>query len=233
MAEIDDLDDAVERQRAHAHAYTLDGYAAGMIRGLDHVVLVVMDLDAAIADHRARGYLVQRGGEHPGGVSHNALIGFADGSYLELFAFHDLAKAGRDHTWAPVAKRGGGWADFALRCDDVDAEAKALGELVAGPATPGGRTRPDGVQLAWTVARLRKPLPFLITDRTARELRVPSGDATRHPNGVAGVTSIVLGATNRPSVADAYARLRDRGAPPIDIREAKEDGVLDVIFAAR
>jgi hypothetical protein len=204
-----------------------------MIRGLDHVVLVVLDLEAAIAEHRARGYLVQRGGEHPGGVSHNALIGFADGSYLELFAFHDLEKSRGNHTWAPVAERGGGWADFALLSDDVEAEAKALEDIVARPPEQGGRARPDGVQIAWTVARLRRPLPFLISDRTPRELRVPSGDATRHPNGVAGVTSIVLGATDKQAVFDRYARLRERGGPPIDIREAKEDGVLDVIFAAR
>ena len=204
-----------------------------MIRGLDHVVLVVLDLDAAIAEHRARGYLVQRGGEHPGGVSHNALIGFADGSYLELFAFHDLAASRGKHSWAPVAERGGGWADFALLSDDVETDAKELGDLLTRPVEEGGRARPDGVQIAWTVARLRRPLPFLIADRTPRDQRVPSGDATRHPNGVAGVTSIVLGARDVGAVTESYARLRERGAPLIDIREAEADGVIDVLFAAR
>ena len=233
MTEVDDLDDAVERKRAGGHAYTLDGYAATMIKGLDHVVLVVLDLDAAIAEHRGRGYIVQRGGEHPGGVSHNALIGFADGSYLELFAFHDLKKSRGKHSWAPVAERGGGWADFALLSDDVVTDAAKLGDLLVRPTEPGGRKRPDGVEIGWRVARLRSPLPFLIMDRTPRELRVPSGDATRHPNGVAGVTSVVLGARDVDAVAGAYSRLRERGAPLIDIREAQSDGVIDVLLAAR
>lgn len=204
-----------------------------MIRGLDHVVLVVLDLDAAIAEHRARGYLVQRGGEHPGGVSHNALVGFADGSYLELFAFHDLAKSRGNHSWAPVAERGGGWADFALLSDDVTSDAAKLGELLERPVEAGGRARPDGVQIGWRVARLRKPLPFLITDTTPREQRVPSGDATRHPNGVAGVTSVVLGARDVAAVTNDYQRLRELGAPAIEIRKADRDGLIDVSFAAR
>src|SRR5688572_33398539 len=134
-----------------------------MIRGVDHVVLVTLDLDEAMREHRGRGFLVQVGGEHPGGISHNALVGFADGSYLELLAFHDLAKAREaKHSWAPVAERGGGWADFALLSDDVEADAVALGDLLTRPAEKGGRTRPDGVQIGWRVARLRSPLPFLI-----------------------------------------------------------------------
>ena len=78
-----------------------------MIRGFDHVVLVVLDLDAAVAEHRERGFTVTPGGEHAGGLTHNALVGFADGSYLELIAFHDLAAAHGKHSWAPVAERGG------------------------------------------------------------------------------------------------------------------------------
>jgi hypothetical protein len=205
-----------------------------VIRGVDHVVLVTLDLDAAIAEHRARGFLVQRGGEHPGGMSHNALVGFADGSYLELFAFHDLAKAREaKHSWAPVAERGGGWADFALLSDDVVADAAELGDLLTRRAEKGGRTRPDGVQIGWRVARLRSPLPFLIDDVTPRDQRVPSGDATKHPNGVAGVSSVVLGARDLATVTGAYARLRERGAPPIQIRSADRDGVIDVVFGSR
>ena len=78
-----------------------------MIRGLDHVVLVVLDLDAAVAEHRKRGFTVTPGGEHAGGLTHNALVGFQDGSYLELIAFHDVAAASGKHSWAPVAERGG------------------------------------------------------------------------------------------------------------------------------
>jgi hypothetical protein len=201
-----------------------------MLKGLDHVVLVVFDLDAAVADHRARGFTLTPGGEHAGGLTHNALVGFQDGSYLELIAFHDLAAARGKHTWAPVAERGGGWADFALRSSDLREDAAALGDLVARPPEDGGRTRPDGIAIAWRVARLVAPLPFLIEDATARDLRVPSGDAARHANGIVGVERVVLGATDAALVTARYAALRARGALEIEIRRAERDGVMDVTF---
>jgi hypothetical protein len=199
-----------------------------VIRGLDHLVLVVLDLTAAVADHRLRGFTVTPGGKHAAGLTHNALVGFEDGSYLELIAFHDLATARGKYSWAPVAERGGGWADFALHSDDIAQDVAALDTLVARPAEDGGRTRPDGVAVAWRVARLEKPLPFLIEDLTARDLRVPHGAAALHANGTTGVASIVLGATDPVRVAERYALLRERGAPDVEVRRADRDGLLDV-----
>ena len=201
-----------------------------MIRGLDHVVLVVRDLDTAVTEHRRRGFTVTPGGEHAGGLTHNALVGFQDGSYLELIAFHHLAAASGKHSWAPVAERGGGWADFALLSSDVAEDAAALGELAARPPEDGGRMRPDGIAIAWRVVRLEKPLPFLIEDLTARDLRVPHGAAATHENGTNGIASIVLGATDPARVAERYMRLRERGAPEVEARRAERDGLLDVRF---
>jgi Glyoxalase-like domain len=201
-----------------------------VISGLDHVVLVVLDLAPAVADHRERGFTVTPGGEHSGGLTHNALVGFQDRSYLELIAFHDLATARGKHSWAPAADRGGGWADFALASNDLLQDVAALSDLVARPPEDGGRTRPDGVALAWRVARLNQPLPFLIQDLTARDLRVPGGDAAKHANGTTGVASIVIGATDPAQVSARYALLRERGAPDIEIRRADRDGLLDVRF---
>ena len=199
-----------------------------MISGLDHVVLVVLDLANAVADHRERGFTVTPGGEHAGGLTHNALVGFQDGSYLELIAFHDLAAAGGKHSWAPIAERGGGWADFALRSNDLLQDAAALSDLVARPPEDGGRTRPDGIAIAWRVARLHQPLPFIIQDLTARDLRVPSGAAAKHPNGTTGVAAIVVGATDPDLVVDRYARLRVRDVSDIEIRRADRDGLIDI-----
>jgi hypothetical protein len=204
-----------------------------VIRGLDHVVLVVLDLARAVADHRERGFTVTPGGEHAGGLTHNALVGLQDGSYLELIAFHDLAAARGKHSWAPVAERGGGWADFALASNELLQDVAALSDLVTRPPEDGGRTRPDGVAIAWRVARLQPPLPFLIQDLTARELRVPSGDAAKHANGTTGVSSIVIGATDPTRVTERYALLRARGAPQIEIRRAERDGVLEVRFRSQ
>jgi hypothetical protein len=201
-----------------------------VIRQLDHVVLVVIDLDAAVAEHRARGFTVTPGGEHAGGLTHNALVGFQDGSYIELIAFHDIAAARGKHSWQPVAERGGGWADFALLSDDLTKDLAALGDLVERPPEDGGRTRPDGVAIAWRAARLHRPLPFLVEDLTVRDLRAPGGAAARHANGITRVASVVLGATDPALVSSRYAVLRGRGAPDIKIRQTDRDGLIDVAF---
>src|SRR5437016_2703006 len=94
-----------------------------MIRMLDHVVLVARDLDAAVADHRRRGFTVTPGGKHADGLTHNALVPFADGSYLEIVAFPDLDRA-VSHRWWKIAAEGGGFADFALLSDDLGADER-------------------------------------------------------------------------------------------------------------
>ena len=201
-----------------------------MIRQLDHVVLVVLDLERAIAEWRGRGFIVTPGGEHAGGLTHNALVGFTDGSYVELIAFHDVAAARGRHQWQPIAERGGGWADFALLSDDLVGDAKMLGALVAKQPEDGGRTRPDGVALKWRTARLTAPLPFLIEDVSDRELRVPSGVAAAHANGIAGIVRVVVGSTDPIALRARYDALRRIGAPPITLQVAERDGVIDVIF---
>ena len=200
-----------------------------MLRQLDHVVLVARDLNSAIADHRRRGFTVTPGGEHADGTTHNALITFADGSYLELVAFRDLSRA-LTHRWWKIAADGGGLADFALLSDDLTADSTALADLVKTPPKDGGRIRPDGVELKWRTAVLKPPLPFVIEDLTARELRVPGGAAAEHANGATGIASVVIGAVDIGDAEWRYAALRERGAPQFELRKAKRDGLVDLRF---
>jgi catechol 2,3-dioxygenase-like lactoylglutathione lyase family enzyme len=200
-----------------------------MLRQLDHVVFVVRDLQAAIADYRRRGFTVTPGGEHADGATHNALVPFADRSYLELVAFHDLGQS-LTHPWWNIAADGGGLADFALLSDDLAADSAALADLVKRPPQEGGRIKPDGVEIRWRTAVLKAPLPFVIEDLTPRDLRVPGGAATEHANGATGIASVVLGAVDIADVEWRYAALRERGAPKIELRKAEQDGLLDVRF---
>jgi hypothetical protein len=200
-----------------------------MLRQLDHVVLVVRDLASAMADHRRRGFTVTPGGEHADGITHNALITFADGTYLEIVAFRDPARA-LTHRWWKIAADGGGFADFALLSDDLDADIAALADLLKTPPKEGGRIRPDGVELKWRTASLKPPLPFVIEDLTARELRVPGGAAAEHANGARGIASVVVGAVDIGDAEWRYAALRERGAPKVELRKAERDGLADVRF---
>src|ERR1700674_5736533 len=86
-----------------------------MLTGIDHLVVVTADLESAIAGCEHLGFTVVRGGRHAAG-SHNALVAFADGSYIELIAFQDPASP---HPWNVALAKGGGLIDFCAQTDDL------------------------------------------------------------------------------------------------------------------
>lgn len=196
-----------------------------MFTRIDHLVILVRQLDDAIQTYRGLGFQVIPGGEHPGGT-HNALVAFADGSYLELIAFQRPEQP-HGHRWYRFLAAGGGLVDFALGADDVAAavdQARAAGLDYHGPV-PGARRRPDGQELAW---RLGTPgadwtgqLPFLIDDVTPRGSRVPEGEQARQPNGVIGVRSVTVAVRDLSQAAAAFGRLL--GTEPSAL---VEDGAL-------
>jgi hypothetical protein len=176
-----------------------------MLRHIDHIVILVRDLDEASAGYSAAGFTVVPGGVHAGGATHNALVGFADGAYLELIAFTEPDKEVPHRWWRRLAK-GEGFVDYALLSDNLDDDAAAMRTRKVDVEDPvvGGRDRPDGQHVGWknlhlTAAPARMALPFVIEDTTARSLRVPSGDTAAHPNGAAGVSSLTLIVTDLPA----------------------------------
>ncbi|MEP6559384.1 MAG: VOC family protein [Burkholderiales bacterium] len=158
---------------------------------LDHIVIAVHDLQRTVADYQALGFTVTPGGQHPGRTSHNALVVFADGAYLELIAWQ--APAPQERWWRDLQQFGDGPVDFALLPADVVAATKAArasGLELSGPLD-GSRKQPDGAELKWQTARHATPdVPFLCADITPRSWRVPEGVARQHANGVTGVSSL-------------------------------------------
>ena len=80
--------------------------AETLLPPLDHLVIAVHDLDAAIDRHQNMGYQVVIGGHHPGRLSHNALVIFQDGSYFELIAWS--APAPQEDWWHILQRQGAG-----------------------------------------------------------------------------------------------------------------------------
>src|SRR5262249_35770007 len=162
-----------------------------MLKGIDHLVVVVPELDAAVASYRGLDFTVVPGGRHPIGT-HNALIAFADGSYLELIAFFE---PNAQHRWFQRLQQGGGLIDFRLQTDDLAADAgafRAAGVALADPR-PLSRVRPDGYKLSWVLSipdAHGGVAPFLIEDETPRDERVPR--ATVHANGVTGIRLVTV-----------------------------------------
>lgn len=189
---------------------------------LDHIVIAVGDLEQAIADYRKLGFTVFPGGTHHGGVSHNALVVFADGSYFELIAY---LKPSPEVRWSKLLSSSGeGFVDFALNPENTVRDAAAARERgleLDGPVD-GGRLRTDGVRLDWQIVRPRSTdLPFWCGDVTPRNLRVPEGDMRRHDNGVTGISRVVV------AVADLVAsKARYRALLGSEPKAAPDDAAL-------
>ena len=148
---------------------------------LDHLVLAVPDLDAAVADlARRTGVEPVPGGVHPGGGTRNALLGLTwQGSsrhYLEVLgpdpAQQDVPEEdmllGVGPTLTAGAPRMYGWA-VRTEPQDLDptlARARAAG-LDVGEAVTASRETPSGLRLSWRLA-VPRPLglggvqPFLL-----------------------------------------------------------------------
>lgn len=185
---------------------------------LDHLVIMVEDLDLAVTEYQQRGFTVMGGGRHADGLTHNALIIFADTSYVELIAFLD-PQATDDNVWGwrQYTRRGGGLIDYCVAVDNLalaTAAMNAKGLSVTEPSA-GGRITAGGDELRWRSARFwqtGRELPFLIEDVTPRSLRVPSG-ASKHPNGVIGIQELIVAVADVQRVAVLMAKLLDCPMP--------------------
>lgn len=194
-------------------------YHRGMTVRLDHLVILVRDLDRASRDYQSLGFTVTPGGTHADGLTRNALVPFEDGTYLELVSFVDPEDP-RDNVWGwrPFAASGGGLIDFCASSEDLERSARDLRGASLGVDGPdeGGRTLPDGRRIRWLTARVRqgaRVMPFLIQDLTERERRVPSGRAAEHPNGATGIARLEVAVPDVRSAARSYAALTGSRVP--------------------
>jgi hypothetical protein len=175
-----------------------------MLCGIDHLVIVVKDLDLAARHYEQLGFTVIPGGKHPVG-SHNVLIAFRDGSYLELIAFYREAT---DHRWWEPLTKGERLVDFCCVTDDLQgdtAKLRAAGVAINDPV-PWSRTRPDGYELKWllslAIGRDRGVAPFLIQDLTPRNERVPQ--KFDHQNGATGIGTVIVAVAELSTAGSWY-----------------------------
>ncbi|MGC1676180.1 MAG: VOC family protein [Candidatus Binataceae bacterium] len=200
-----------------------------MFTGIDHVVIAVADLDSAIASYAQAGFTVVRGGKHNIGT-HNALIAFADGSYIELIAFLNPVPG---HPWFKALELGGGVTDFCMRTDDLEADVAALRSAGAaiGDPTAMTRDRPDGFRLSWVLAIPQPPysgqLPFMIRDETPRDERVPRERS--HRNGASAILRVTVAVENPGATSRYYARVLGRPAAPRQRLDLDASGVAFAI----
>lgn len=196
---------------------------------IDHIIIVVRDLSVATQQFNQLGFSVIPGGVHSGGLTHNALIPFSDGTYLELlattrttsFKLLTILKKVRllnvyNANQSAINRRiieniasDVGMNDYALLSEDLDQDIEKIfkrGQKYSNPI-PGGRIRPDGQEINWrTAVPQTLDIPFLIEDITPTELRVPKVDGEAHANGIVGIQGISILV---PNLVDSITRYRE------------------------
>ena len=193
-----------------------------MITGIDHIVIAAHSLAGAVETWRGLGFTVVEGGKHPYG-SYNALVAFADGSYLELLSFYEDSP---DHPWWDLLhQRGGGLIDYCLATDDIEADQAAFraAGVECSDLIEGGRRRPDGYDVRWINNKVEGEwqglIPFIIEDVTPREERLPR--AIAHENGATGIERLSFATRDVARYAGVMAAVTGLAA------ESARDEALD------
>ncbi|KAG8672183.1 hypothetical protein FPOAC2_05551 [Fusarium poae] len=197
---------------------------------LDHIVILVSYKTLQELPKLLENVLIViDGGTHADGRTVNKLIEFSDGVYIELIAFQEGLdpEQRKAHRWGELEENTiVDWAytlpdekDFGIIQKQVKESST---KVVYHDPVPGGRLRPDGVELKWSVASAytvsSQPLqpgkaPFWCLDRTQRHLRVPyqNGDGsqpsyTQHPSKATGVSSVsvFVPQTDRDTISQVY-----------------------------
>lgn len=184
---------------------------------IDHVAVAGSRLEPLQGAFSEVGLATDYGGPHSNGVTHMSLLGFDDGSYIELIS--SLRPDQVSPWWHEHIVGDGGPCAWALQTDDVAAEAqraRALGITVAGPAHVF-RDRPDGTRVEWDQVILGDDgmgtlLPFVIRDRTPRHYRVRAS-ASIASTELTGVARVVLGVNDIAQANELFQRAYHLPAP--------------------
>lgn len=196
-----------------------------MIKAIDHIVIVVGDLDLAAKHYGEIGFTVVAGGKHPVG-SYNVLIALADGSYIELISYY---RSSPDHRWWAALQRGEGLVDFCMQTDDLPGDTERLrgvGVMIADPV-PWSRKRPDGYEVKWLLSLAREGhrgvAPFLIQDVTPREERIPR--RFEHKNGSTGIGAVTVAVEDLAAVRNWYEALLGSAGAEIERKDLQAHGL--------
>ncbi|MDX3927815.1 MAG: VOC family protein [Shinella sp.] len=161
---------------------------------LDHVVLVVKDLQAAGQVFEAAGFHVTPEARHsPAMGTANRCI-MLDGNYIELMGI--VAETSANVTWRSLLALGAGIRGLALRSSDIEVSAGDLAAkgIAAEPARRFSRMTPDG-ELRFSVIRIDSSVTpglqcLLCQHHTPELLWRP--EAMRHPNGASSLVCVAL-----------------------------------------
>lgn len=197
------------------------------LRGIDHLVVAMRDLDAGARLYERMGFQVGGRNRHPWGTE-NRIVQF-ESSFLELITVGegaDIPDHGpRDFSFGAyvrdfLAEREG-LAMLVLDSADGEADARRFAASGLGDFAPFQfariARRPDGseTKVAFTLAFTRSPASigaaFFVCQHHHPE-NFWNGDFQKHPNGASGIGSVTL-ATASPEPAREF--LEAFGGSPV------------------
>jgi len=222
----------------------LEPMAGTMVHGLtsttsflkvDHGSVCGSELEPMQQAFAEVGLKTDYGGLHANGVTQMALLGFEDGSYLELIA---PQKPGviEGSDWAKFMAANAGACAWAVTVGDIGSEVarrRRSGIEAEGPFA-GSRRRPDGTVLQWTTVRVGggtpgATLPFMIQDKTPRSLRMQPSASVKG-SGLAGIQTCALPISDLDAATALFRRTYGWSAPALE--EHREFGARMAQFAA-
>jgi hypothetical protein len=229
---------------------------------LDHIVILVSYQTLQELPKRLENVLtVIDGGTHADGRTVNKLIEFSDGVYIELIAFQDGLdpEKRKTHRWGEQEENTViDWA-YTLPQEKyfgvIQQRVKeSNSKVVYHDPVSGGRIRPDGVELKWSVASAYTTTsealhpgtaPFWCLDRTPRHLRVPykeedgsSPSYAKHPSGAVGVSgvSILVPEAERETIGRVYNGIHgtttDEGVWPFVVHSVSTEGKHQITLSS-
>lgn len=161
---------------------------------VDHVIVLVADLEAAGGAFEAAGFQVTPTALHSAAMGTANRCVMLNDSYVEIMGI--VAETEANATWRKLLSDGAGIRGIALRSTDIEASAAALASsaISAEPIRHFSRLTPDG-ELRFSVTRIDPAattgLQCLVCQHhTADFLWLP--DVMVHPNGAARLSSIIL-----------------------------------------
>jgi Glyoxalase-like domain len=188
---------------------------------IDHVSVCGSNLETMQQAFASAGLTTDYGGPHATGGTHMSLLGFADGSYIELIA-PQAGVQGDGNGWGKLMADNAGPCAWAVEPKDIAGEVarlKSVGMSVEGP-TLGSRKKPDGMAIEWDTAKVGagapgSTLPFLIQDRTPREWRVTVSKSV-DGSGLSGVEVAVIAVNDLNAAISLFRKAYGWSAPLIE-----------------
>lgn len=182
---------------------------------IDHVVVLVQDLEAVGSALETAGFHVTPQTRHSPAMGTANRCVMLDGSYIEIMGI--FVETPANATWRNLLSQGAGIRGLALGSRDIGASARALASLgiAAEPVRHFSRMTDDG-ELSFSITRIDPAttpgLQCLVCQHHTADL-LWRPDTMNHANGAARLASIVL-----PQASSLSALPRAEGDAGVEAR---------------